>query len=181
MIKAVLIICVVFSCTNYIILESYQTHISKPVITSEKISYKQGEDVVILGWVNYNNEATSDVLLRIIATNPSEIVVFDEYVVSDIDGMFSTEIPIPRNAEVGSYDIEIISQCREIHREVCTHQYESLSITVEEGPNHNQKIPVWVKNIFVWYAQEKVTEEELLGAIEFLVNQNIIQIKNSNS
>ena len=179
MIKMILIICVVFSCTNLIILESYQTHISKPVITLEKFNYKQGENIVIFGWVNYNDEATSDVLLRIIATNPLEITIFDEYVISDIDGMFSAEIPIPMNAEVGSYEIEITSQCREIHREVCTHQYESLLITIEEEVKQNQKIPVWVKNIFVWYAEEKVTEEELLGAIEFLVNQNIIQIKSN--
>ena len=174
-----LVICVIFSCTNFVILESFQTHISKPVITSDKINYKQGENIVISGWVNYNDEATSDVLLRIIVTNPLEIIIFDRYVISDNDGMFYTEIPIPNDAEVGSYDIEITSQCREIHRQVCTYQYEDLVITIEEGVNQNQKVPIWVKNIFVWYAEEKVTEEELLGAIEFLINQNIIQIKSS--
>ena len=79
-----------------------------------------------------------------------------------------------------NYDIEIISQCREIHREICTHQNESISITVEKESNQDKKIPDWVKNVFVWYAQDKVTEEELLSAIEFLVNQNIIQIQTNS-
>jgi len=33
----------------------------------------------------------------------------------------------------------------------------------------------------VWYAEDKVSEEELLGAIEFLINQNIIQIETEST
>ena len=39
-----------------------------------------------------------------------------------------------------------------------------------------QKIPQWVKNIFVWYSQDKVSEGELLNAIKFLVQQDIIKL-----
>ena len=163
-----------------IILESYQTHVSSPVITSDKTSYKQGENIIISGWVNYNEESTSDVLLRIIATNPLQVQIFDKYVTSGPDGTFSAEIPVSETAELGNYVVEIISQCREIHREICTHQSETISITIEGNLDQNKKIPDWVKNIFVWYAQDKVSEEELLGAIEFLVNQNIIQIETNN-
>lgn len=175
-----LIFCVGLFCINTIISESYQTHISNPVVTSDKTNYKQGENIIISGWVNYNEKATSDVLLRIIATNPLEIKIFDEYVTSDGDGIFSTEIPILKNAKVGKYNIEITSQCREIHREICTHQNEIISITIEKETNQDRKIPDWVKNIFAWYVENKVTEEELLEAIEFMVNQNIIQIKTEN-
>ena len=177
MIKILLIFCVVVFCVDIIILESYQTHISNPVITSDRANYKQGENVIISGWVNYNEEATSDVLLRIIVTSPLEIKIFDEYVVSDLDGTFSIEIPISKNAEVGSYSVEIVSQCREIHREICTHQNETMFIIIEKESNQNKKIPDWIKNIFAWYVEDKITEEELLETIEFLVNQNIIQIK----
>ena len=180
MIKIVLVFFVVLFCVNSIILESYQTHISSPVITSDKTNYKQGENIVISGWVNYNEEATSDVLLRIIVTDPLEMKIFDEYITSDLEGEFFVEIPMSQNTKVGSYDIEIISQCREIHREICTHQNESTSITVEKESKQNKKVPDWVKNVFVWYAQDKVTEEELLSAIEFLVNQNVIQIQTSH-
>lgn len=47
---------------------------------------------------------------------------------------------------------------------------------VEELEIEKQKIPQWVKNIFVWYSQDKVSEEELLNAIKFLVQQDIIKL-----
>ncbi|WP_420546550.1 hypothetical protein [Nitrosopumilus sp.] len=180
MIKIALVSFVFLFCANFIILESYQTHISSPIITSDKTNYKQGEDIVISGWVNYNEEATSDVLLRIIVSDPLEMKIFDEYVTSNTEGEFFVEIPTSKDSKVGNYDIEITSQCREIHREICTHQNESISITVEKESSQDKKIPDWIKNVFVWYAQDIVTEGELLSAIEFLVNQKIIQIQTNN-
>lgn len=35
-------------------------------------------------------------------------------------------------------------------------------------------VPQWVRDIFVWYADELVSEEELLNAIKFLIDQRII-------
>ncbi|MGI9567122.1 MAG: hypothetical protein ACR2LL_08945, partial [Nitrosopumilus sp.] len=166
--------------------ESHQTHVSNPVITTSKTNYIQGENAVINGWVNYNEESTSDVLLKITATDPQGVKILDENITSDSDGTFSFDLPIPENSEVGKYTIEITSQCREVHREICTHQNETITIDIKEKKSvtdtssqpQSNKIPDWVKNIFVWYAEEKVSEDELLETIEFLVNQNIIQIKN---
>jgi len=39
-----------------------------------------------------------------------------------------------------------------------------------------QKVPDWVRNIFIWYAENKISEDELLNAIKFLVNQGIINL-----
>ena len=39
-----------------------------------------------------------------------------------------------------------------------------------------KKIPNWVRNIFVWYASEQISEDELLHAIKYLVNQGIINL-----
>jgi len=36
------------------------------------------------------------------------------------------------------------------------------------------KIPDWVKNIFVWYGQDQVSEDELLNAIKYLINEKIL-------
>jgi len=47
---------------------------------------------------------------------------------------------------------------------------------VEELEVSKQKIPQWVREIFVWYSQDKVSEEELLSAIQFLVQQDIIKL-----
>ena len=41
-----------------------------------------------------------------------------------------------------------------------------------------QKIPDWVKNIFTWYSQDQISEDEVLNAIKFLVNQGIIDLDN---
>ena len=38
------------------------------------------------------------------------------------------------------------------------------------------KVPDWVKNIFIWYGEEKISEDELLNAIKFLVSQGIINL-----
>ena len=43
-----------------------------------------------------------------------------------------------------------------------------------------QKIPDWVRNIFVWYGQGQISEDDVLSAITFLVENQIIQIDNTN-
>ena len=49
---------------------------------------------------------------------------------------------------------------------------------ITENSSINQpKIPSWAKNIFVWYGQDKISEDELLTAIEFLINDGLIKIK----
>ena len=46
------------------------------------------------------------------------------------------------------------------------------SVTEEGMP----KVPDWVRNIFIWYGEEKISEDELLNAIKFLVSQGIIKV-----
>ena len=38
------------------------------------------------------------------------------------------------------------------------------------------EIPSWIKNVFIWYGDDKVSEKELLSAIKFLVNDGIINL-----
>lgn len=40
----------------------------------------------------------------------------------------------------------------------------------------SKKIPDWIKNIFIWYGQDQVSEDDLLNAIKFLIEQGIIKI-----
>lgn len=47
---------------------------------------------------------------------------------------------------------------------------------VEIIENIPKKIPDWIKNIFIWYAEDQVSEEELLNAIKFLVQEQIIKL-----
>ena len=39
-----------------------------------------------------------------------------------------------------------------------------------------EKIPSWVKNIFVWYGEGIVLEDELLNAIKYLINEDIFVV-----
>ena len=177
MFKNVIAICAVVLCSGTLILESNSTHVSSSLIMSDKEEYVQGESIVVSGWVKYNNEATSDVLLKVLAKGPQDLKIFEGYVTSGIDGTFALKIPIPHDASAGTYEIDVTSMCREIHRDVCTHQYEKMSVTVGNAVESlENKIPGWIKNIFVWYAEDKVSEEELLGAIEFLASEGIIRI-----
>ena len=38
------------------------------------------------------------------------------------------------------------------------------------------KIPDWVKNVFGWYYMDRITEEEVISAIEYLVRNDIIKL-----
>lgn len=179
MLKNVLLLVLVLFSSNIIILNSFQTHVSSPIITSDKLNYKQGENIIISGWVAYNDEPTSDVLLRITAINPKEIQIFDEYTTSDIDGVFAISIPISTDAEIGKYFIQVISQCREIHREICTHQYESLSISVEGESNQNE-IPNWIRNNAAWWADGMISDFDFVKGIEYLVGSGTISVQTSS-
>ncbi len=43
------------------------------------------------------------------------------------------------------------------------------------------KIPAWVKNVFSWYSQDKISEDEVINAIKFLVQNGIIQLESSDA
>lgn len=40
-----------------------------------------------------------------------------------------------------------------------------------------KEIPTWIKGVFGWWSEGKMTDKELIEAIEFLVGQGIIQLK----
>ena len=48
------------------------------------------------------------------------------------------------------------------------------SVSAQE---ENSQLPDWVRNIFVWYADDEISESELLGAIEYLVDECIVNVK----
>jgi hypothetical protein len=50
---------------------------------------------------------------------------------------------------------------------------------ISEKTIQNDKLPEWVRNIFIWYAEDKISEHELLESIKFLIEYKIIQVDNS--
>ena len=67
---------------------------------------------------------------------------------------------------IGTVTFEVVENLAEITEETETVTEESI-----------QKIPNWVREIFIWYAAEQITEADLLGAIQFLANQGIIELE----
>ena len=117
--------------------------------------------------------------LRDVATGPDGYLYF---LTSNRDGRGSPEINddrilriVPLN-EINSFEDCVSAgnpvmesyprQCRTVDGQTF----------VEEIQISKQKIPEWVRNIFVWYAQDQVSEDELLNAIKFLVQQDIIKL-----
>ena len=71
-----------------------------------------------------------------------------------------------RGYHIGTVTFEVVENLAEITEGIETVTEESI-----------QKIPNWVREIFIWYAAEQITESDLLGAIQFLVQQGIIELE----
>jgi len=49
-----------------------------------------------------------------------------------------------------------------------------LSLVDETYEDLPAKIPDWIKNVFLWYGQDQVSEDELLNAIKYLISEKIL-------
>ena len=84
----------------------------------------------------------------------------------------------------GNYENYILICCNNIgqysvYAEWRGYHIGTVTFEVVEKPATQEgikKIPNWVRNIFVWYASEQISEDELLHAIKYLVNQGIINL-----
>ena len=153
---------------------AYSTHISQPILTiDENFVYSVGDDLSITGWVEYDDAATSDVLLSVKISNPNGKVVSDFFLTSDSAGKFEFPFELSDDYTSGDYLVNIMSMCREVHRDICTHKTAETTFSVI---GEQSKIPDWVRNIFVWYAEDSISEKELLQALQYLIKEKIIQV-----
>jgi len=53
---------------------------------------------------------------------------------------------------------------------------DSVESEIKNLVQPESKIPSWVHDIFVWYADETISENELLTAIEYLITEGAIII-----
>ncbi|MBK7354168.1 MAG: hypothetical protein IPI97_11230 [Nitrosomonas sp.] len=128
--KSILLIILAFLISG-LFSEVNATHISKPILSGARTEYTQGEKIVVSGWVNYQDQPTSDVLLnaKLLRADGAEVV--ETFNISDKQGKFSFEFEANRLLP-GSYQIIITSQCLEVHRPVCTYQSTTLAIDVKK-------------------------------------------------
>ena len=64
----------------------------------------------------------------------------------------------------------------EIPDEEIENDEEIELLEIENSEEPESKIPDWVHDIFVWYAEEEISENELLTAIEYLISQEILNL-----
>ena len=67
-----------------------------------------------------------------------------------------------------------------------TWEYEFLPVATVEDLSKPEKsvtleptkprLPSWIKDVFIWYGEGKVTEDDVINAIQFLVKEGIIII-----
>ncbi len=128
--KSILLVILVLLISS-LFSEVHATHISKPILSEARTEFTQGEKIVVNGWVNYQDQPTSDVLLNAKLLRADGTEVAEVFNISDEQGRFSFEFETNRLLP-GSYQIIVTSQCLEVHRPVCTYQSTTLAINIKE-------------------------------------------------
>jgi len=139
------------SATNTIISDD-------EILIREKSNGKAGADVG--HWIKESSLGTIADML-----GNYEVIVYTEYGGVIGNATFSVIKPsesIYQSSEfVGYADID---------------EETDLSSETESELINTKKIPEWIKNIFVLYSYDEISEDELINALIFLINQGIIQI-----
>jgi hypothetical protein len=52
--------------------------------------------------------------------------------------------------------------------------FENKTINLNIENIDKSEIPDWVKNLFLWYDQKQVSNDEILNTIKYLINENIL-------
>tara|TARA_B100001750_G_C15382771_1_gene533345 strand:- start:104 stop:637 length:534 start_codon:yes stop_codon:yes gene_type:complete len=146
-----------------------ELHVDQPIY--EKLV---GQSIVtkFFGYID-NEQKGTRVLLTI--TSPTG-VESDNRIYPSNDGYFELFHTLDKYAELGMYFVTATYHGDVIGTTsfdlVDNGNYSLSSHTIIE--NEKSEIPSWVKNIFVWYGQDLVSEKELLSTIKFLVDDGII-------
>jgi hypothetical protein len=108
------------------------THLSKPIINMDKTSFKANEEITVEGWVDYFGP-TSDVLLDILIRAPNGNIANIHTVKSDSFGNYSFTFRQTNITSSGKYTVQVISQCRDEHRDICTNESNSIPIIIKSA------------------------------------------------
>lgn len=101
-------------------------------------------------------------------SNP-EIGIIDDVRIFGNAKFFTESAPSDPFDQTGSSNLpEITVEPQSLPDPIIEVKPESIS---------TEKLPDWIRNVFIWYAEERISESELLSAIQFLVDQGIIKIK----
>ena len=146
---------IIQSATNTIISEDN-------IIIREKSNGKAGADVAHL--VTEGELGTTADML-----GNYDVIVFTENV--GVTG--NTTFTVIKPSEPINLSAEFLE-----YNETSTELSEENDQSSETELINAKKIPDWVKNIFVLYSYDEISEDELINALTFLIDQGIIEIDN---
>jgi hypothetical protein len=166
-----------FSGSNGGTLSGNTQQIPTPTISvsTDKTSYNYGDLITISG--HASNMIQGIPLIIIFQGQNSEVHLGQVNVNSD--GSFSEQVYASGSLWTNATN----------HYTVTAHygSYTTYGSTFYFNGNNGQpiplattlfqsKIPSWIKNIFIWYGKGSISDDELLGAIKFLIQQGIIKL-----
>ena len=145
----------------------------KEIIIREKSNGQAGADIAYLiddDVINTNGTIIQgDYTIEVFSKNGNSI---GATTFSIIKPSISQNILVIENPESEESDTDTTE---EIDQTGKTESAEE-SIEIESELENVQNIPGWVKNIFILYADGSITENELISALKFLIEQGIIEI-----
>jgi len=151
-------------------------YVDKPVLELPYSAWDDSdyEKIKIFGTVE---DAKSATWVYFTITEPDGKNIKVKAIASD-NGSYVNYILICCN-NVGQYSVD--AEWKGHHIGTVTFEViEKLAAITEEAEvviqGSIQKVPNWVRSIFIWYASEQISEDELLNAIKYLVNQEIINL-----
>lgn len=143
-------------------------------INSDKESYNIGESVTFSGSVNKYDENRS---LRISIFDSNQNLILTQKTSVNPDTTFSHKIILDEQFLDGKYIVRAQYGNSQATVELISFVINSNEVTsAEQKLPEKTKIPDWVKNVFLWYGQDKVSEDEIISAIQFLVKEGIIKL-----
>ena len=169
----------------------FPEEISIEIIAPETVS--AGERILVdVEILDKNGKKAEHVNYDIIVTQGDKIII-DEHDVHSMDGVGTHLIPPLSRDATDKHPLEIMVTFQGFGMEkVKVGPIGEVAILkvpggiyhgdTEENIHGNmeeiQKIPEWVKNIFTWYSHDQISEDDVLNAIKFLINQGIIDLDN---
>jgi len=141
------------------------------IVTTDKESYVSGETIRVSGFIRLQ-ETYYSVDVTLLIQDSIGNIVFQDRITPNSDGTILTSIVAsgPLWQEAGEYTIKAnyLSQTAKT-------TFQFSNVIDEPEPEPKPKVPDWVRNIFIWYAEDRISEDELLGAIQFLIDRGILQ------
>jgi phosphate ABC transporter phosphate-binding protein len=106
-----------------------------------------------------------------------ETVNFVKWMITDGQKHSPTLLYVPIPKEVTELGLKGLSQVKYNGETLYDGPTTSSNTGVSSTTNQSGKIPSWLKDVFKFYSEGKITDDDLINGIQYLINQGIIKLK----